>query len=394
MRFQTSFLVSLLLTLPVFGSLEPPTTADDAELMALEARAARSLKKRATNPPAKAPVKAPAPAPAKAPVKAPAAAPAKAPAAAPVKAPAQAPAKAPVKAPAQAPAKAPAKAPANVPAKAPAPPPAAKAPSKAPAKAPTKAPAKAPAKAKKSCQAQITKALQARYAEFTLNRHEARAGLAHPSGKGRVTLFHGTDPSKAASLTAGVNLAKTAPTGDFNHKPEVPGGFYLTDSVIAAAQFACWGAEQGEPAKVDVFEYAWDGVGAGVFEFPGQTPDWLEFLFYNSEEDTTRENVDDDFRAQAVEIYKNKVMITGPMNGQDDELITNEFQQYAIINQAAVTSRLRLVARHQNIVCKNVPQADALTTTLYTKGQGGNPSFQSLLTKLQNPNLVSALESC
>jgi hypothetical protein len=262
-------------------------------LQALEARAKVVAKRPAAKPAAvKAPVKA-KPAIVKAPVAAkPAVVPAKPPvkAAVPAKPPVKAhvPAKAPVKA--AVPAKPPVKA--AVPAKAPvkANPVAAKpptVPAKAPvtAKPPTKVgngapvavkPANgAPAPAKPAASAKPSKLPKCTAAQVEARELEERifGSITHPDAAGTITLFHGTTAANAAALAAGaVNLALTRGTGDFNHRPgtraaltpflcnnlkltqysEVPGGFYLTDSLIAAAQFACFGISGQRPVSTDV----------------------------------------------------------------------------------------------------------------------------------------------
>jgi len=75
-----------------------------------------------------------------------------------------------------------------------------------------------------------------------------KRALAHPSGKEAMTLFHGTTTLGSAQAMAatdhGVDLAKTSRDGDLHHKKleggTCNGGLYLTDSLIAAAQFICY----------------------------------------------------------------------------------------------------------------------------------------------------------
>jgi len=199
-------------------------------------------------------------------------------------------------------------------------------------------------------------------------------------------LFHGTTSSNAAALEAqGVSLAKTAASGDFSHRPEVAGGFYMADSLIAAAQFACFEAQTARPSQVDVLEYTWHGSGTKVKAFPSANKEFDSFLDYN-EGDEDVENTSDPFHAQALEIYKND-MITGPLGGGVfDQNLTKDFQQYAVVQQAAATSKLTLKTRHKNILCKNVPKGSALSATQYEQTQGGNPNFNAVVTALQDPN--------
>jgi hypothetical protein len=74
--------------------------------------------------------------------------------------------------------------------------------------------------------------------------------------------------------------------------------------------------------------------------------------------------------------------------------LTDNFQQYAVINQNSATNNLRFQARHQNILCKNIPTGNELTAGLYKQGQAGNAKFNTRLAKLQNPNFKTGGGSC
>jgi hypothetical protein len=67
-----------------------------------------------------------------------------------------------------------------------------------------------------------------------------------------------------------------------------------------------------------------------------------------------------------------------------DDLITDSFQQYAVVNQAVADSKLALAQHHQGILCANVPKGNKLSARLYAQGQAGNAKFNSRLTKLQS----------
>ncbi|KAJ6571006.1 hypothetical protein DFH09DRAFT_1362591 [Mycena vulgaris] len=186
----------------------------------------------------------------------------------------------------------------------------------------------------------------------------ARA-LRHPSGQGTIKLFHGTKAANTRLLRSeGIQLDKTVSSGDFHHRPEVAGGFYLADSLIAAAQFSCHELNQGSPTQVDVLEFTWSGADFAVHEFGGETQEWEDFQDYNAGDEDV-ENFEDPFRAQAVEIFKND-MITGPMAGgflgascqhrtshatlissffrvPDKDLTPDSFQ-YTVVTQAAADS--------------------------------------------------------
>ncbi|KAJ6523488.1 hypothetical protein DFH09DRAFT_1372423 [Mycena vulgaris] len=131
-----------------------------------------------------------------------------------------------------------------------------------------------------------------------------------PSGQGIIKLFHGTKAANAWLLRSeGIQLDKTVSSGDFHHRPEVAGGFYLADSLIAAAQFSCHELNQGSPTQVNVLEFTWSGADFAVHEFGGETQEWEDFQDYNAGDEDV-ENFEDPFRAGAVEIFKND-MIAG-----------------------------------------------------------------------------------
>ncbi|KAJ7084530.1 hypothetical protein B0H15DRAFT_385285 [Mycena belliarum] len=225
------------------------------------------------------------------------------------------------------------------------------------------------------------------------SRIKARAGVSHPSGTGTTTLFHGTTALSAAALEAqGVRLERTAGRGDFSHRPECDGGFYLTDSLIAAAQFACHERQQPRGDQVDVLEFTWRGAGMTIKAFPSANQEFDDFLEYNEgpdvddEEDV--ENFEDPFHDEAREIYDNSDIITGPLPPDglfDVDLNKALFRQYAVIKQDAADNNLELTARHRSILCKNVPKNTALTAQMYEELQGGNPKFKVALLSLQDP---------
>ncbi|KAJ7075520.1 hypothetical protein B0H15DRAFT_1027074 [Mycena belliarum] len=269
--------------------------------------------------------------------------------------------------------------------------PSAKASAKPSAKLPTKSKSASasakPSASAKTCALKKTK---------STSRIKARAGVSHPSGTGTTTLFHGTTALSAAALEAqGVRLKRTAGRGDFSHRPECDGGFYLTDSLIAAAQFACHERQQPRGDQVDVLvhtEFTWRGAGMGIKAFPSATQEFDDFLEYNEgpdvddEEDV--ENFDDPFHDEAREIYDNSDMITGPLPPDglfDVDLNKALFRQYAVIKQDAADNNLVLTARHRSILCKNVPKNTALTAQMYEELQGGNPNFKAALLSLQDP---------
>ncbi|KAJ7893054.1 hypothetical protein B0H14DRAFT_3125868 [Mycena olivaceomarginata] len=163
---------------------------------------------------------------------------------------------------------------------------------------------------------------------------------------------------------------------------EVPGGFYLTDSVMVAAQFACYGSAK-RPATVEILQYRWNPASFSVYDFPGETADWKNFQTYNSSPNLVV-NLNSPYRPLARTIYTNS-MITGPLAGPADVFITNAAWQYAMVNQNAANT-LALQAQHPGILCKNVPHGNRVDANLYAQGQAGNAKFNTRLAHLKDPN--------
>ncbi|KAJ7440902.1 hypothetical protein FB451DRAFT_1561400, partial [Mycena latifolia] len=141
--------------------------------------------------------------------------------------------------------------------------------------------------------------------------------VAHPSAQGTITLFHGTTSESADSIVANGPDISYTPQGDFNSQPDVPGGFYMSDSLLSAAQFACYESQRGSPDEVDILEFTWQGA-SDVYEFTGITDEWHSFVNYN----LGTHSATDAFHSRAVEIFQN-VMVD----------LTDEFFQYAVVNQ-------------------------------------------------------------
>ncbi|KAJ7892433.1 hypothetical protein B0H13DRAFT_1886776 [Mycena leptocephala] len=256
----------------------------------------------------------------------------------------------------------------------------------------------------------------------TPDQLDQRAVVVHPSATNVATLFHGTSAAKADNIVAsGIDLTVGVDTGDFSHRPgkhssfllllcltsgtgvEVAGGFYLTDSVMVAAQFACYGTLNSRPASIDILracseylvfpfitevstyaEFGWNPAGAAVYEFPGETTDWTNFQLYNSNPNAAA-NPASPYYGLAMTIYTND-MITGPLNGPVDTFITDDAWQYAVVKQPVATNNLMYQQRYRGILCKNVPQGNRVNANLYAQGQAGNAGFATRVANLQNPN--------
>ncbi|KAJ7783982.1 hypothetical protein DFH07DRAFT_948973 [Mycena maculata] len=168
------------------------------------------------------------------------------------------------------------------------------------------------------------------------------------------------------------------------HFINVAGGFYLTDSLVTAAQYACYKDGQAPPHQpVDVLEFSWNGQGFGIYDFTSiENPIYEKFEEYNFAESDAA--IVRSFQAQATHIYRN-AMITAPMNSPDADMdLTDDFWQYAIVKQDAVTgptAGLRYKTRY-SVYCSKVPKGNGLTPAMYTAGQGGNPAFATLISEL------------
>ncbi|KIK52121.1 hypothetical protein GYMLUDRAFT_251474 [Collybiopsis luxurians FD-317 M1] len=202
---------------------------------------------------------------------------------------------------------------------------------------------------------------------------QKRAGVTHPPGKSNVALFHGTESkSDAAKLKGTVNLS-VIKDGDLHSTavPGVDGGFYLTDSLLAAAQFAC---RKLEPTAY-VLEYQWNGASLPVKDYQAGT-EWSAFLDYEKHGDAATRN------AALDQVMKDNDMISGPMNAPGaDDYLSKWFWQYAVIKQTASTSSLKYQKTYE-IPCSAIPIGDDLTDELYSAGQKTSPHFNAMATQL------------
>ncbi|KAK7450570.1 hypothetical protein VKT23_012879 [Stygiomarasmius scandens] len=197
-----------------------------------------------------------------------------------------------------------------------------------------------------------------------------RAGVTHPPGKSNVALFHGTeDPRSVAALQRGVDLS-VIKDGDYHSTAVdgVDGGFYLTDSIVAAAQFAC--RKLPETKKVYVLEFQWNGASLPVKDYQDGA-EYQTFLSYEKHEDATTRN------AALDKVMKDNAMISGPMNAAGDEYLSKYFWQYAVIKQQAATNNLRFVKTYE-ISCSAIPIGDDVNDQVYSAGQKSNPSFEQM----------------
>ncbi|KAJ4470251.1 hypothetical protein J3R30DRAFT_3809345 [Lentinula aciculospora] len=185
-------------------------------------------------------------------------------------------------------------------------------------------------------------------------------GVQHPPGQSNVVLFHGTwRAADAAKLASEVKLS-VIKNGDLHSTAVsgVDGGFYLTDSLLSAAQFACRNVEP----KAYVLEYQWFGANLHVQDYqPGA--EFSAFLDYRKVAENHARNPAFD------QIMKDNDMITGPMNDEHaDAFLSPNFRQYAVIKQQAATNNLNAV-----------PIGANLLPAYYTASQRANHNFPTLL---------------
>jgi hypothetical protein len=209
------------------------------------------------------------------------------------------------------------------------------------------------------------------------NLHK-RAPVTHPSAAHAITLFHGTAlQAHVDSIHQhGMQLSATRQVGDFNSNTVggTAGGAYFTDSLAAAAQFACFGDHRSSPATVHVLEFTWNPAGLHVHEFTGETAEWRNLMTANSGQHADK--------VAAAQLMHNNDMIAGPMNaGPADSKLTKDFWQYAIIKQHAIDTGLHYVTTHSNIQCHKVAK---LSATGYMQGQKANPKFTPFVNNLES----------
>ncbi|KAJ6563993.1 hypothetical protein B0H19DRAFT_1285122 [Mycena capillaripes] len=203
----------------------------------------------------------------------------------------------------------------------------------------------------------------------------------HPDPRSTFSLFHGT----RVSFAPPVDLSQSVKVGDFHHYSEVPGGFYMTDSLVAAAQFACFQDpnEDVSPDTVAVVEFQWTGTE------PNNTG--IQFISYNLGTEVGSENTADPFYDQAMDILKSNAIISGPMALPEDKDLTPWFWQYTVINQDTASSAALGYKTEYTVHCSSVPMGSDLTVQNYAAGQGGDPGFDDVLAQLQtkNPDAMS-----
>jgi len=163
----------------------------------------------------------------------------------------------------------------------------------------------------------------------------------HPSAKGKITLFHGTE-----SDFGDLNFQYASTGGDFHFGKRA---FYLTDTLKHAAQYACVSyclVEQGI-ADATVIEYTWDGSN-NIHEFTGLSdPKWAGYQAWVK--------ADGNPANSEYSGYHSMDMVTGPMRSQIDidNKMAADFWQYTLLSETAAKAKLHRVKVHQ-VPCKDV----------------------------------------
>ncbi|KAH8806779.1 hypothetical protein DL96DRAFT_597743 [Flagelloscypha sp. PMI_526] len=251
--------------------------------------------------------------------------------------------------------------------------------------------------------------------------------IQHPTGREKLVLFHGTRIEKLGDFDKGVILDRggnEGMRGDFHSSfvtnddtIQIEGGFYLTDSLATAAQFACYRdvVDTPIPWKVAVLSFSWSGeeiqdrvrVWMSTDDVYTKEPgskaashgQFVDFNLLNLEPEDRRnkykegkgginEDGDEALYNTMEGILIDHDMISGPMTLEEDLDLTPDFWQYAIIRQATVDARLKRLITYEDIYCDNVPRGDELND-FYDAGKIADPSgkvtkeFEDLVKKWQ-----------
>jgi len=162
----------------------------------------------------------------------------------------------------------------------------------------------------------------------------------HPSAKGSITLYHGT-PTDFAEPAFGDGNSM----GDFHFGKKA---FYMTDTIKAAAQYACLSWCMAPEDEAIVIEYKWDGSN-NIHEFTGLTdPNWKGYQAWVAADGKPA-------NAEYAKIHTQD-MVTGPMRSAGDIIngFYPDFWQYTLMSATAATSKLHRIAVHK-VQCKEVP---------------------------------------
>ncbi|KAJ3899230.1 hypothetical protein F5879DRAFT_926396 [Lentinula edodes] len=219
-----------------------------------------------------------------------------------------------------------------------------------------------------------------------------RADVQHPAGKSNVVLFHGTySIASATALKSEVNLELSAKHGDLHSTmvSGVNGGFYLTDSLLAAGQFACRDVEP----KAYILQYEWTGASLPVKDYKagGDFKAYLEYEKYAYPRNAALDQVmKDNVMISGYNLFSSKwefstlaqFLSLRPMNARGvDDCLSDDFWQYDLIKQQAATSNLKYITTYE-VVCSAVPDGNNLNDVLYSASQKSSPVFPEMVKQL------------
>ncbi|KAE9411395.1 hypothetical protein BT96DRAFT_1011219 [Gymnopus androsaceus JB14] len=216
----------------------------------------------------------------------------------------------------------------------------------------------------------------------------------HLSGKEKITLYHGTTDQEKGELEKGPKIMNPNQRGDLS----AAGGFYLTDSLRAAGQFACNQKRANAKLIEDkkdaeafavIFEYEWDGTNAKVKDYDEwKKEDYDDFVAVcsaNSLTAKTTESFNAKSRKESMAHstpYKEKIkkmgegydMFNGPMPVLTDGVhVAPNFYQYAIVTESALAAHLIKVKVHR-LPCTAFPPANKKALVL-SDTQGPSAKF-------------------
>ncbi|KAF9021569.1 hypothetical protein BDZ89DRAFT_1115882, partial [Hymenopellis radicata] len=191
---------------------------------------------------------------------------------------------------------------------------------------------------------------------------QTRHTAGHQDPKKKITLYHGTPMSNLKDKMEHM-VANWPPTGkgDFSRT----GGIYLTDSLRAAAQWACYGKSTSDGQEGGIIEYTWDGESANVYPYSSwpSKADYQNFIHANfagmlKDSGSLTRNEAKAKAAELVAFSKKHDMFEGPMETAEPK-ITDHFWQYAIVDLEAFKAHAKMTAGYK-VACSKIAAGNSL----------------------------------
>ncbi|KIK62533.1 hypothetical protein GYMLUDRAFT_242691 [Collybiopsis luxurians FD-317 M1] len=176
-----------------------------------------------------------------------------------------------------------------------------------------------------------------------------RASANHPSAQKTIKLYHGTSVASAQALAAGSPVKISDKAGEFTAAGY--SGFYLTDMLEAAAQYA---RQYINSEEIAVLEYTWNPTGMQVKELDNKTPADRElaedFMLQNMEGENMGGVNMVGFKSSDFDMISGPHAVAG-MNG-----LTSNFWQYAITRPNGMKGLSKPTYKVYD--CKDVPTGE------------------------------------